>query len=140
VKEPSTLDNKVLYIPSYHDSANEFLSDSNSTNGPPPIMFKAAPPKLVKENEPKEYADIMKHPVTKTYVLNTITMRYHQLYICKHCDMRFKKITRFQEHLRIHLNDKPFVCNGCDKAFVQKGNLKRHVDRQACYKRKPRNQ
>mmetsp|Transcript_17188 Transcript_17188/g.32725 ORF Transcript_17188/g.32725 Transcript_17188/m.32725 type:complete len:254 (-) Transcript_17188:27-788(-) len=45
---------------------------------------------------------------------------------CQVCGWRFKKLSVFSNHLRIHTKAKPFVCFRCNKAFRQNTTLTRH--------------
>lgn len=47
------------------------------------------------------------------------------------CDKLFSSLGKFFAHLRIHTNEKPFVCPvlKCGMGFNQKGNMKLHYER-----------
>ena len=49
----------------------------------------------------------------------------------KACGKLFSSLSKFFAHLRVHSNEKPFVCpvEGCDADFNQKGNMLQHVER-----------
>jgi hypothetical protein len=48
---------------------------------------------------------------------------------CAECSKSFKKKDHYDRHLRIHTNERPFICEkkGCDKAYKEKKELKRHA-------------
>lgn len=53
-------------------------------------------------------------------------------YACSHCDRRFKSTTARLVHERTaHTHEKPHAClePGCGMAFVQLGDLKRHMNK-----------
>ena len=50
--------------------------------------------------------------------------------VCKTCHICQKTIVRgngFKTHMRSHLNVRPFQCQSCDKTFLEKAKLQRHV-------------
>ena len=81
----------------------------------------------------KRAKDLQKH-YSKSFTLNARTQRPQQQLSCKHCGKVFNKICRFHDHLRIHFGDTPYSCAKCGKTFVQKGNMKRHMEISSCAK------
>ena len=52
------------------------------------------------------------------------------VYICKHegtCNQEFQRSWNLLDHVRMHYNIRPFVCQFCDFKFTQKGNLNKHM-------------
>ena len=47
------------------------------------------------------------------------------------CNKVFSSVSKFFAHLRIHCNEKPYMCPvaGCGLGFSQKGNLRQHLER-----------
>ena len=75
-------------------------------------------------NEAKNLIPRMKIKKLEKIRTNTQT-RYH----CKLCNMYFITNYRLKLHLRIHMAEKPFVCNSCGCDFTQKVHYKRHVEK-----------
>lgn len=50
-------------------------------------------------------------------------------YFCMYdnCNMQFTRAWNMLNHARIHEGCKPYKCQICDKSFIQKGNLKKHI-------------
>eukprot|EP00485_Elphidium_margaritaceum_P008850 CAMPEP_0202702606 /NCGR_PEP_ID=MMETSP1385-20130828/15572_1 /ASSEMBLY_ACC=CAM_ASM_000861 /TAXON_ID=933848 /ORGANISM="Elphidium margaritaceum" /LENGTH=295 /DNA_ID=CAMNT_0049360291 /DNA_START=44 /DNA_END=931 /DNA_ORIENTATION=- len=89
------------------------LSSTPSRSITPPLSMIAsriasAPPPTSTEDK-KQTSDVKKQ---------------HQ---CQECGKFFTRKFNLKQHMRIHLNIKPFVCNMCDKAFTQKHSLKHHL-------------
>ena len=51
------------------------------------------------------------------------------IYVCKYdnCGMEFTRAWNMLNHARIHEGSKPYQCQICEKTFIQKGNLKKHI-------------
>lgn len=52
-------------------------------------------------------------------------------FVCDYCDKSFVLKRGLIEHIRIHTNERPYVCSiaGCGKSFKQAGHLKQHETR-----------
>ena len=48
-------------------------------------------------------------------------------YECGICQKRFLGNNDLRKHIRIHTNERPFVCKDCNKGFRQSGSLKNHI-------------
>ncbi|EDQ92307.1 uncharacterized protein MONBRDRAFT_3760, partial [Monosiga brevicollis MX1] len=51
------------------------------------------------------------------------------LFVCETCGKHMFRKDHYRYHLRTHSDDRPFPCThaNCDKAFRQRGALKRHL-------------
>ncbi|XP_041478475.1 replication initiator 1-like [Lytechinus variegatus] len=49
-------------------------------------------------------------------------------YSCQDCQQRFGDLSTLTKHRRTHTGERPYRCHheGCERAFAQSGNLKRH--------------
>jgi len=80
---------------------------------------------------------IKKHvPATQKFRIFTFknpkSKRLIKVWKCDHedCGKHFRKWHNFFDHLRIHTNERPYVCPlpGCGFSFTQKANLNKHVE------------
>lgn len=56
----------------------------------------------------------------------TYTKEKLRKYKCDTCQKRFLGNNDLRKHLRIHTNERPYVCEQCNKCFRQAGSLKNH--------------
>ncbi|GFQ95963.1 hypothetical protein TNCT_611891 [Trichonephila clavata] len=50
-----------------------------------------------------------------------------KLHCCSFCDYTTHHSTHIKNHEAIHLGHKPYKCQMCSKAFIQKVHLHRHL-------------
>ena len=63
--------------------------------------------------------------VTASYVyVRLIPQQCHWLY----CGKRFARSDELIRHVRIHTNEKNFVCTECSKQFKRSDHLKKHIE------------
>jgi KRAB domain-containing zinc finger protein len=62
--------------------------------------------------------------VHKRMVHGGEAVRKHE---CPYCKKRFKLKGEMNIHIRIHTGEKPFKCQLCDRSYVQKHCLKKHL-------------
>lgn len=46
------------------------------------------------------------------------------------CGKEFRKLNNFNDHIRVHTNERPFKCHypSCSLSFTQRGNLIKHIE------------
>ena len=60
--------------------------------------------------------------------INPKTHRYRQTLFCLLCDkVQTPRIWDMKDHIRNHLQLKPYACSKCNKGFNKKSNRDRHV-------------
>ncbi|XP_026472937.1 zinc finger protein 83-like [Ctenocephalides felis] len=64
----------------------------------------------------------------KRHEIAHIPQEERQIYPCPHCDKRFMKPQAVDVHIKsVHLQERPFVCHQCGRAFSSKGTLNEHL-------------
>ncbi|XP_066036173.1 zinc finger protein 607-like isoform X2 [Chamaea fasciata] len=58
-----------------------------------------------------------------TYPSNSNTF---QTYRCQHCNYATALLNNFRLHLKIHTDERPFVCEECNEAFKTSSHLQKH--------------
>ena len=83
-----------------------------------------------------KHADSVKIKKDKLYksflLLNPETDRLNKNFQCTQCPKRFDKLSNVKDHVKTHLNSRPYSCHLCNLSFSQKGNRDRHIRRQSC--------
>lgn len=51
------------------------------------------------------------------------------------CDKKFVREKNLKNHMLIHTGEKKFVCDICNSKFLRKFELKKHTDRNSCWKK-----
>jgi uncharacterized C2H2 Zn-finger protein len=62
---------------------------------------------------------------------------HRKRHVCQFCGMAFGHRSALAAHRRVHTGERPFRCSepGCNAAFTQQSNLRRHLDSHAGRKR-----
>ena len=80
-----------------------------------------------------KHADSVKIKKDKLYrsflLLNPETDRLNKNFQCTLCPKRFDKLSNVKDHVKTHLNSRPYSCHLCGLSFAQKGNRDRHLKR-----------
>ena len=74
-----------------------------------------------------ENSDGMDRGYMKIFTRNKTTNRPNQLLKCTYCGRTYTKLFSVKAHVRMHRGQRPFHCHKCNHSFVQKCNLKRHL-------------
>jgi len=48
-------------------------------------------------------------------------------YKCPYCPRKMEKAAYIRIHIRSHTGAKPYICNGCNKAFTTRESIKKHI-------------
>ena len=51
----------------------------------------------------------------------------HTCFKCVICAKKFMRKEKLRQHLRKHINSKPYTCQTCNKKFIKKNHLDMHV-------------
>lgn len=82
---------------------------------------------LVQKNIPAKKKNLgEKLPKTACRVKTTCTFEIPK-HVCQTCDKKFGTIIRFQEHLRLHVDPKPYMCEYCGKMFSDVSVMRKHL-------------
>jgi len=121
-----------------NDHNNQDLPENLSTVPKPQVIESAKYSE--EEYSSRKFSDESKndhHEINLTeqyqcrYVTQTTSSSRKKRYIeCLYngCLKKFSKSWNFIDHARMHIGIKPYKCEKCDKAFTQKGNLKKHIN------------
>ena len=65
----------------------------------------------------------------KQYLKDHVAWRHkgESKHVCKYCQRQFPKGAQLRNHERTHTGERPFKCEECGKAFVQKIHLTTHI-------------
>ena len=115
------------YIQNDFEMDNEIVNDTE-TKGVSLSQAGAASAKdrLTEYKRNLGYAESkLQCPVCLKYFKTKKSMRLHKdevhgdkIYHCVQCDRWFSTNTRFDDHLKLHLNIRPYKCNKCTKSFT----------------------
>ena len=69
-----------------------------------------------------------------SYVRNNVTNRMNKVWTCKAhgCGKLFTKVCSLKDHLRLHLNERPYPRAYCGRGWSQAGNRDRHQANASC--------
>ena len=99
-----------------------------------PFKFRLDSPKTCDNIDEEHNSDIQRDSVAEK--TNPCIDQKHNIiesdivkapYSCMHCDKSFLEKSKLQRHILSHTGEKPFKCSQCDKPFTQKCNLNRHL-------------
>lgn len=62
------------------------------------------------------------YPAFMTHVRNV-----HNKWACQHCNKLFTQRCNMKRHENLHLSQKPFKCDKCERAFSRSSDLKNHM-------------
>ena len=97
-------------------------ASSQAINSPPKPSAHVEPPNIPIIEDPF-MRQLIQAGVIQDIPLSMLDNNENQ------CLKTFSSLSKFYSHLRIHTNEKPYVCQypGCKMRFNQKGNLQQHI-------------
>jgi len=65
----------------------------------------------------------------KSYLTKHISREHRRdkVYNCDQCSYETVQCTAFKEHLRTHTGERPFACHMCNKTFIRKSHMNKHI-------------
>ena len=69
----------------------------------------------------------------KTAKFNPKSGRSQQTLVCRICSKTAWKKSNMRNHVRRHIDLKPFKCGTCGRGFAQSGNRDRHIKKDFCF-------
>ncbi|XP_055906360.1 zinc finger protein Xfin-like isoform X2 [Eupeodes corollae] len=82
------------------------------------------------KKEPLEESEQLEHRSLEIETGQSDTPRLLQ---CPTCDKEFIHLSRLNEHMRAHSDERPFICLACGKTFKRHGHLTTHIA--TCHKK-----
>ena len=55
------------------------------------------------------------------------TAQTKKVFICKVCGLQCTHACRLKNHMRIHTNERPYLCSLCQKSFIRRDNCYKHI-------------
>lgn len=113
---------------SAYNSQNLSYLDESDEYKPCEVNSTKRMNKRLARQEKRLYEKNLKYDTKETY--NEKTKRTSRVLICLHpgCNKEFKKTRNLIIHSRVHTNERPHVCQFCNKGFTQQCNLKKHLE------------
>jgi 5-methylcytosine-specific restriction endonuclease McrA len=88
------------------------------------------------QNNPSTSSDLYDKATSATVSYSTTAplnkssqFKNYCAYVCeyKHCDKKFRYKSLYERHMKTHIGEKSFTCPDCNRVFMRKGNLTRHI-------------
>lgn len=114
------------------DAPQQTSFDESHSRSIPSILDKS---KTIKkyDHERKFNSQETQHFIV-SYVRNNVTNRMNKVWTCKAygCCKLFTKVCSLKDHLRLHLDERPYPCAYCGRGWSQAGNRDRHQANASC--------
>ncbi|KAJ7400091.1 hypothetical protein BTVI_108389 [Pitangus sulphuratus] len=84
-------------------------------------LLKSEASHLQVQDDDDAYHNFVENPKDSCSTLNTF-----RTYMCQHCSYATDVQNNFRLHLKIHTDERPFVCKDCNKTFKTSNHLEKH--------------